>query len=286
MIVDCHVNIYNADQFTPPDVDYTGTARPGGVPMAADADTIYRAMGGVDKAIIFSPRYKDSIGIDGNDETTAAAVAKYPDKFIGFACVDPRRPDYMELLEHAINNLKLKGVKFGPIYNSVSLDDPRMDPVYAFCQKNDLPLTMHMGTTFARDTKLDAGRPLHVDAVAGRYPDLKMIMAHLGHPWIEECLVVARKRPNVYAEVSALCYRPWQYYQALVAAQEYLIADRNKIFWGTDFPFAQVDESINDLRNINRFVEGTPMPRVSQETIDAIIHSNPLEHWWHTPIKG
>ena len=113
-----------------------------------------------------------------------------------------------------------------------------------------------------------------------------MIMAHLGHPWIEECLVVARKRPNVYAEVSALCYRPWQYYQALIAAQEYLIADRNKIFWGTDFPFAQVDESINDLRNINRFVEGTPMPRVSQQTIDAIINSNPLEHWWHTPIKG
>lgn len=285
MIVDCHVNIFNADQFSPPEVDLSGGARPGGVAMAADADTLYSAMSEVDKAIIFSLRYKDSVGVDGNDEVTAEAVAKYPDKFVGFACVDPRRPDYMELLEHAIGTLKLKGVKFGPIYNSVPLDDPRLDPVYAYCQKNDVPLTMHMGTTFARDTLLDAGRPLHVDAVAQRYPDLKMIMAHMGHPWVDECIVVARKRPNVYTEVSALCYRPWQFYQALVSAQEYLITDRNKIFWGTDFPFAQVGESIEGLRNINRLVEGTPLPKVSQETIDAILHSNPFDHWWHSPLS-
>src|SRR5690606_20633391 len=98
MIVDCHVNIFTADQFSAPASDQTSTARPGGVPMLADADTIYQALNGVDKAILFAPRYKDSVGIDGSDETTAAAVAKYPDKFVGFACVDPRRPDYMELL--------------------------------------------------------------------------------------------------------------------------------------------------------------------------------------------
>jgi len=285
MLVDCHVNIYNDDQFKPPLTDLSGTARPGGVSMKSDADTIYTALKDVDKAILFSPRYADSVGIDGNDEVTAEAVAKYPDKFVGFACVDPRRPDCMELLEHATKTLKLRGVKFGPIYASVSLDDPRMDPIYAYCQKNDLPLTMHMGSTFACDTKLDAGRPIHVDAVAARYPDLKMIMAHMGHPWIEECIVTVRKRPNVYAEVSAICYRPWQYYQAMIAAQEYLIVDRNKIFWGTDFPFAGVDESIEGLRNINRFVEGTPLPRVSTETMDAIIHSNPFDFWWHDPIK-
>ena len=286
MIVDCHVNIFDADQFSPPTVDLSGGSRPGGVAMRADADTLHEALRDVDKAIIFSPRYKDSIGIDGNDEVTAAAVAKYPDKFVGFACVDPRRPDYMELLRHAVDGLKLKGVKFGPIYASVPLDDPRLDLVYAYCQKNDRPLTMHMGTTFARDTLLDAGRPLHVDAVAQRYPDLKMIMAHMGHPWIDECVVVARKRPNVYMEVSALFYRPWQFYQALISAQEYLVTDKDKIFWGTDFPFAQVAESIEGLRNINRFTEGTSLPRVSEETIDAILHSNPLAHWWHTSLAA
>jgi hypothetical protein len=41
--------------------------------------------------------------------------------------------------------------------------------------------------------------------------------------------IVARKQPNVYCEVSALYYRPWQFYNILVTAQEYIIHNRNKI---------------------------------------------------------
>ena len=108
-------------------------------------------MTGVDRAIVFSLRYGDSAGIDGNDQVTAAAVRKYPDKFVGFAYVDPRRGDCMELLRHAIEDLKLRGVKYGPIYNGVHLNDPRMEPIYRYCVKHDLPLTMHMGTTFVRN---------------------------------------------------------------------------------------------------------------------------------------
>jgi len=281
MLVDCHVNIYNDDQVTPLYAKQAGLARAAGLAPKADADTLAREMADVDKAIIFSLRYADSIGVDGNDEVTAAAVAKYPDKFVGFAAVDPRMPNCMDLLVHAIEDLKLKGVKFGPIYNGVSLLDPRLEPVYEYLQKNNLPLTMHMGTTYGRNAPVHYGRPLDVDTIALRYPDLKMIMAHMGHPWYEECIVVARKQPNVYCEVSALHYRPWQFYNILVCAQEYTITDRNKIFWGTDFPFARVAESVEGLKNINSQVEGTPLPRVADTTIDYILNSNPFEHWWH-----
>src|SRR6478609_4484863 len=113
MLVDCHVNIYNDDQVTPLYSQQAGLARAAGLAPKADADTLAREMADVDKAIIFSLRYKDSIGVDGNDEVTAAAVAKYPDKFVGFAAVDPRMPNCMDLLVHAIEDLKLKGVKFG-----------------------------------------------------------------------------------------------------------------------------------------------------------------------------
>jgi hypothetical protein len=50
-------------------------------------------------------------------------------------------------------------------------------------------------------------------------PQLKLVMAHMGHPWYEECIVEARKQPNVYCEVSALFYRPWQFYNILITAQ-------------------------------------------------------------------
>lgn len=281
MIVDCHVNIFEDRHITPVLREQTRFARPGAMSYKADADTLYAAMAEVDRAIIFSLRYADSSGIDGDDEVTAAAVAKYPDKFTGFAALDPRRPDAMDLLEHAIHDLKLKGVKFGPIYNGVSLLDPRMEPFYRFLVRHNLPLTMHMGTTYARNAPADLGRPIHVEEIALRHPELKMVMAHMAHPWFEECIVIARKQPNVYCEVSALFYRPWQFYNILVAAQEYTIHDRDKIFWGTDFPYSAVAESLAGLRGINHLVEGTNLPRVSQATIDAIIHANPFAHWWH-----
>lgn len=275
---DCHVNIWNDEHLLPLYKTQLARVRVGDVVEKADADTLYKEMENVQKAIIFSARYGDSVGIEGNDEVTAKAVAKYPDKFVGFAYVDPRRADYMDMLHHSIEDLGLKGVKFGPIYNGIALSDPRLEPVYEYLQRKNIPLTMHMGTTFARQAPVDMGRAIHVEPVALKYPELTMVLAHMGHPWYEEAIVVARKQPNVWLEQSALFYRPWQYYNMLILSQEYKIID--KIFFGTDFPFAKVDESVAGLCNINNMLEGTKLPRVSPETIESILSSNPFEVWW------
>ncbi|MEQ8370595.1 MAG: amidohydrolase family protein [Alphaproteobacteria bacterium] len=199
MTIDCHVNIWKPEHFAPLYGEQMARVRADGeYGLKCDAQAVAAEMTGVDKAIIFSPRYGDSAGVEGDDETVAEAVAMFPDLFIGFAYADPRRDDCMEDLRHSIEELGLKGVKYGPIYNRVPLDDPRMTPVFEYCQANDLPLTMHMGTTFAENADADLGRPIHVDPVAARFPDLKIVMAHMGHPWWGECIAVARKRRNVY----------------------------------------------------------------------------------------
>ncbi len=285
-IFDCHVNIYNDEHESPLFKAQLARVRAGELTTKSDADTIYAAMSEVEKAIVFAIRYGDSVGIESTDETTAAAVAKYPDKLVGFAYVDPRRADCMEMLRHAVEDLGMKGVKYGPIYNGVALSDERLVPVYEYCSKNNIPITLHMGTTYARNAPVDLGRAIHVEPVALRYPDLTMVLAHMCHPWIEDCIAVVRKQPNVYCEVSALFYRPWQYYNILISSQEYKITD--KIFFGTDFPFTTIPESVAGLRSINDQVGGTRLPRVSSDTIDGIIHSNPFEHWWHgdNPLNG
>ncbi|MCP4380654.1 MAG: amidohydrolase [Hyphomicrobiales bacterium] len=275
---DCHVNIWNDEHILPLYHTHLDRVRPGGIAPKADADTLYGAMTDVDKAIVFALRYGDSAGVESDDQTTAAAVEKYSDKFVGFAYVDPRRDDCMELLRHAVEDLKLKGVKFGPIYNGVALSDPRLTPVYEYCQKNNIPLTMHMGTTYVRNAPVDMGRAIHVEPVALQYPDLTMVLAHMGHPWYEDCIAVVRKQPNVFCEVSAIYYRPWQYYNILICAQEYLITD--KIYFGTDFPFARVQESVDGLLGINAQVEGTLLPRVSADTMHRILRSDPFADWW------
>ena len=275
---DCHVNIWNEEHVLPLYHQQLGRVRQGEMAPKADADTLFREMEEVERAIVFSLRYGDSIGVEGNDEITAAAVAKYPDKFVGFAYVDPRRADCMELLRHAVEDLGLKGAKFGPIYNGVALSDPRLEPVYEYLQRKNLPLTMHMGTTFARNAPIEMGRAIHVEPIALRYPDLTMVLAHMGHPWYDDAIVVSRKQPNVFLEISALFYRPWQYYNMLISAQEYSITD--KIYFGTDFPFARVRESVDGLLGVNDQLHGTALPRVSAETQQRILRSNPFRDWW------
>lgn len=283
MIVDCHVNIWNDEHVQPLYGQQLGRVREKTIPAKADADTLARVLSNIDKAIIFTLEYKEALGIAGDNSVTAEAVKRYPDKFVGFAYVDPRRPDCLERLHHDIQTLKLKGVKYGPIYNGVPLDDPRLQPIFAYCEKNDIPITMHMGTTFTRLYGADLGRPIYVENVALNYPDLKIIMAHMGHPWYEECVAVARKQPNVYAEISALYYRKWQFFNIMKTIEEYQVGD--KVFFGSDYPFSLPDEAVTLTREVLNIGKGTSIPTVSSELVERIIHSNPFEHWWHTPIE-
>ncbi len=284
MITDCHINIWNDADVLPR--YHTGMARvrEKDVPATSDAEAIIGAIANIDRAIIFALNYPETVGIASSDATTAAAVQRHPEKLTGFAYVDPRRPDALERLQHAHKSLGLKGVKYGPIYNGVPLDDARLTPIYRYCMANDLPITMHMGTTYTRLYKAELGRPLAVEDVALRYPDLKLVMAHMGHPWYEECIAVARKQPNVYAEISAIYYRRWQFYNVMIAIEEYRVAD--KIFFGSDFPFSTPDEGIRLTRAVRDIGRAAGMPRVSEETVERIIRSDPFAHWWHQNPLG
>lgn len=284
MVVDCHVNIWNDADVLPHYRTQLARVREKEIPAKADAETIMAALADVDRAIVFALGYAETIGIASEDATTAAAVRRYPEKLTGFAYVDPRRPDALERLRHAHRELGLVGVKYGPIYNGVPLDDARLVPIYRYCVANDLPLTMHMGTTYTRLYAAELGRPLAVEQVALRYPDLRLVMAHMGHPWFEECIAVVRKQPNVFAEISAIYYRRWQFYNVMLAIEEYQVAD--KIFFGSDFPFSTPDEAIALTRAVREIGGVGGLPRVSAETIERIIHSDPFAHWWQqSPLR-
>lgn len=203
------------------------------------------------------------------DEYVAAFVAHAPDKLIGFASCDPTQPGAMRELRHALGKLPLRGVKMGPIYAGFDPRDPRCEPIYAYCQANGYPILFHTGTTFNRVAPLGVSRPWLFDEVAIHHPELRMVLAHVGHPFSEECLVVIRKHPHVYADISALYYRPWQFYNTMVLAQEYNVT--HKLLFGTDYPFAGAADSIAGLRQVNAVAEGTRMPRVSEEVIEGIL---------------
>jgi uncharacterized protein len=208
------------------------------------------------------------------DDYVGAFVAQAPEKLLGFAGVDPTQPEHMEELKFAIETLGLAGVKMGPMYAGFDPRDALCDPVYRYCQDRGLPVMFHTGTTFNHNAPLGFSRPWLFDEVAIRYPGLHFVMAHCGHPFSEECLVVIRKHPHVYADLSALFYRPWQFYNTLVAAQEYRVT--HKLLFGTDYPFAKAAESIQGLRQVNHMTENTNLPRFSQQAIEDILARDTL----------
>jgi len=175
-------------------------------------------------------------------------------------------------LEHAVSKLKLKGLKLGPVYQHFDPQDRQYWPLFQKCRQHGLPIMWHQGTTFPSAARLKWGLPLQLEDVAMAFPDLRMIIAHLGHPWEADVMVLIRKCPNVYTDISAVHYRPWRYWQALVTAMEYGV--EHKILPGSDFPSATMDNVIAGLRNVNAIVEGTRLPQIPAEVQDLILYEN------------
>jgi predicted TIM-barrel fold metal-dependent hydrolase len=203
------------------------------------------------------------------DEFIADFVANAPEKLVGFASCDPTQPAYVEELQYAVQELGLQGLKMGPIYAGFDPRDPCCNPVYTYCQENGIPILFHSGTTYNRDAPLEYTRPWLFDEVAIRFPDLRIVLAHLGHPFYGECLAVIRKHPYVFADISGLYYRPWQFYNMLVLAQEYGVT--HKLLFGTDYPITYAQDSINGLRNVNHIIGSSGLPEITPETIKSIL---------------
>ena len=209
------------------------------------------------------------------NDYVAGYVERDRERLLGFGSVDPNdagAPDELERMKH---DLGLRGCKLAPIYQDADPLGPGFLRVCETLERLELPMLIHQGTTFLRRGPLLYARPALLDEIARRFPRLVIVIAHLGHPWVEEAVVVIRKHPNVYADVSALHPRPWQLYQALLCAVEYR-AER-KLLFGSDYPFFTAEETIAGLRAVNDVVAGTAMPRIPHETIDELVHRPTLD---------
>lgn len=225
------------------------------------------------RTVVFGGKARLS-GVWVDDRTISDYVNKHAEHYIGFLSVDPTQDGWERELRDGHETLGLRGIKLLPMYAGFRPDDLRLDPLWRYAAKHRLPVLLHTGTTFVAQAPLECTLPRYVDAAAIRHPDVTMILAHLSHPYEGECVVTIRKHPNLYADISALHYRPFQLYQSLMLVQEYGVWD--KVLFGTDYPFTTVNATIDGLRKLNAMLEGTALPRLDTAKIEAMIHRDTL----------
>ena len=98
----------------------------------------------------------------------------------------------------------IKGIKLYCGYEHHYPYDERYQRVYDMCIEYGAPVMIHTGDTLSHTARSDTSHPLNIDDVAVDNPELKIIMCHLGNPWIIDCQEILYKNRNVYADISGL----------------------------------------------------------------------------------
>jgi hypothetical protein len=286
MIVDCHTHIWQSpDQLGQFDSG-AGAARGRkrvprvtsersawrGLP-AADPEHHWAQSGTVDKSIVlgFKSRY---LHAEIPNRFVSEYVRKFPQKLIGFAGIDPTEDGAVEEVHTAKNELRLQGLTVSPPNQDFHPADSRAMDVYAAAEKLGMPILFHPSGQFSERSKLEYGRPYLLDEVARTFPKLRIVIAQMGQPWMDETIILLGKHANVFADVSGLLGRTWQAYNAMVSAYQHGVID--KLLFGSDFPYTSATECIEALYSINQLAQGTNLPVVPREMLRGIVERDAL----------
>lgn len=289
MLFDTHTNLmWYPDHFSEEFVQFAWEAKRAKMRLSADVyfagaetpqrnafdsrpEQLLQATRDCQRVIVFGIQAPHS-GICADQELIASFVREHADRFIGWCSVDPNDPGCVDQLVYYVNELGFRGLKISPIYQNWDPADVRHLRLFKTAERLGIPINIHQGTTFVRPGPLKYAHPILLEDIALACPDLRIIIAHLGHPWETECIVLIRKHPNLYANISALHYRPWRHWQALVTAIEYGV--EHKLIFGSDFPSATPAQVIAGQWKVNDIVQGTRFPQVPSEVIERILYEN------------
>jgi len=123
------------------------------------------------------------------------------------------------------------------------------EPVYRIAAEYGLPVAIHSGDTYFKGGLIEYSRPLHVDKLAHMYPEMKIIICHVGFPWVMEACEIAYKHANVYVDISGLAVGGASECERMVSEplingyfrQGFLFLNNyKKVIFGTDWPLAPV----------------------------------------------
>jgi predicted TIM-barrel fold metal-dependent hydrolase len=220
-----------------------------------DAKLAMLAEAGVDHAVFIgldlAPDFDFKIPI----EYLAGLQRQHPGKITAFPALNPKKG-----LEAALADLDemaaqgLKGFKAFPCFWG-DPSDRQYYPLWERAVEKGLIAMFHMGSQIAPGARLKWCNPVLLDDVAMDFPELPIVIAHMGWPWIGETVMgLGRKNPNVYFDTGAL--RPSLHFGDVdFTAKEgiYRYIERQipgKVLYGSDFPNGDPREMVSGFKQL------------------------------------
>lgn len=230
------------------------------------------AMTCVDAAVVMGFR-SDRLKACVPNELIADFVRRDPRRRIGVCGIDPMSADALDQIENGVN-LGLMGVAVSPACQGFHPAHSSAMRVYERCTEKSLPLFVTNLDPLTPNAVLEFARPALWDEVAVAFPNLPIVLGQLGHPWVEEALVMVGKHSHVFADISGIVSRPWQLYTALLSATSLGVMD--KLLFGSGFPFESPAGAIEAIYSVNAFSHGTSMPSIPRAMLRQIVERDSL----------
>ena len=173
MIVDTHVHVWEID---PPKYPVGPTAPSWNSypdePGTADELLAEMDAHGVDWTVLVQTSWST-----WDNGYIADSVARFPDRFIGHGLIDPQDPNNAEQVRYWVQARGLVGFRFHPMYypNEKILLTEQNGPMWEEIAAVDAVIQFHLRAEFADQ----------VAAIAQQYPDLVLILDHMGYPQID-----------------------------------------------------------------------------------------------------
>ena len=186
-----------------------------------------------------------------SDETSvAAAVAKHPNRFVGFFMLDPAATDPVARVRRAVGELGLRGICLFPAMHHVPLHDDRVQQivsvaaahpgtaVFVHCGVLSVGVRRKLGLPSRFDLRL--GDPLGVARLALAFPQVPFIIPHFGAGLFRETLMAADTCANIYLDTSSsngwIRYLPGLTLEAVFRAALAVVGP-SRLLFGTDSSF-------------------------------------------------
>ena len=224
--------------------------------------------GGVDHALILAGCYEDESRNISTKSLIKLTTGIRNISVVGSIDILNYKEGDLDELEQWLKDKSIVGVKLYTGYQHFYPNDERCSPVYKLCIKYGVPVIFHSGDTLAgyvENPKVKYSHPLNIDDTATDFPDLKIVIAHMGNPWLIDCAEIVYKNPNVYADISGLVVGDeleTSYGDLMRARIKELITyvGINKLLFGTDFPLCPLSSYV-------KFAKSLDLPQKDQDDL-------------------